>query len=450
LHFQLEFASLSAHRRMRAAGGRAHIRGSDLHFPRREGDIMSKRRGLAAVAAACAALLCANSSFASDQADSALSLSRPIFAAESAPRKPLMNVLDRAGMASRMDEYGVNAGGFIEASWTYNFDTPDSQTNAARVFDFEDQDLTLNQIDVFVEKTVKTSGDKFDFGGRMEWIWGGDARLIHANGVFDHYGAADGPDEQFDPVQFYLQANLPVGNGIVLTAGKFVTLLGYETINPTTNPLYSHTFLFGFAIPFTHTGVMGSYQLNEHWSVTGGLVRGWDQSFEDSNDAISFLGQVKWTGGKHDIILSAITGPEQADNNSDYRTVLDAIIVCRASDVLTLVANGDFGWESDAATDGGTALWWGVAGYATYSVNDYFALQGRLEYFDDDDGARGLDTRLFGATFGVNIKPLPGNEYGQGLVIRPEIRWDRADADVFNGGDDDDQFTFGVDAIFAF
>jgi hypothetical protein len=411
---------------------------------------MLKCNGLAALAAACAALICAGTSLASEPADSALSLSRPILAAETAPRTPLMNVLDRAGVARQMDDYGINAGGFVEASWTYNFDTPDSQANTGRVFDFEDQDLTLNQIDLFIEKTVAASPDKFDLGGRMEWIWGGDARLIHANGLFDHYGVFDGPDEQFDPVQLYLQANLPIGNGVILTVGKFVTLLGYETINPTTNPLYSRSFLFGFAMPFTHTGVLGSYQINDSWSVTGGVVRGWDQALEDSNDAVSFTGQLKWTSDKHAVLLNVITGPEQADNNSDYRTVLDAIVICRASDELTLVANGDFGWESDGAPDGDNAIWWGVAGYATYNLNDMLALQGRLEYFDDDDGARGIGTRVYEATFGVNIKPLPSNEYGAGLVVRPEIRWDGADDDIYNGGADDNQFTFGVDAIFAF
>jgi len=84
---------------------------------------------------------------------------------------------------------------------------------------------------------------KFDWGFRVEWIWGGDARLIHSNGLnfygpgnADVGGQLDGPDEQFDLNQAYAQFALPVGSGLTITAGKFVTLLGYETMNGMAKP----------------------------------------------------------------------------------------------------------------------------------------------------------------------------------------------------------------------
>jgi hypothetical protein len=80
-----------------------------------------------------------------------------------------------------------------------------------------------------------------------------------------------------------------------------------------------------------------------------------------------------------------------------------------------------------------------------------FGLNGRLEWFRDDNGARtGLELNLYEVTVGVNIKPLPKDRWGQYLQIRPEIRWDISDEDVFNSFDDDNQLTFGVDAIYAY
>jgi len=64
---------------------------------------------------------------------------------------------------------------------------PEQPDECRRVFDFEDQDKTLNQIDLTIEKTVDASKGKFDWGFRVEWIWGGDARLIHSNGL-NFYG----------------------------------------------------------------------------------------------------------------------------------------------------------------------------------------------------------------------------------------------------------------------
>jgi len=261
---------------------------------------MSNRRNLALIVA-CASLACANIASASEPQASnppqGLSLDRPVYA-DTAPQKPLMNVLDKVGVGDWMKKFDLSAGGFVEASWTYNFSRPDNHTNVGRVFDYEDQDITLNQVDVYIDKALK-GGHIWDFGGRIEWMYGGDARGIHANGVFDHYGIPifagspatfDGPDEQFDPVQFYLTGNIPIGNGIATTWGKWVTPFGYETINPTTNPLYSHSYLFGFAIPFTHWGTKYEYAFDKSFKVMLGYVRGWVQVFEDNNaNAYSFM-----------------------------------------------------------------------------------------------------------------------------------------------------------------
>src|SRR5439155_13343737 len=144
----------------------------------------------------------------------------------------------------------------------------------------------------------------------------------------------------------------PIGNGLLITAGKFVTLLGYEVINPNGDPLYSHSYLFGFAIPFTNTGILGTYNFTDKISVTGGITRGWDQSTDDNNGAIDGIGQIKWTPNpKWTFYLNAITGPEQTDNNTDYRTVIDVIASFAATDNLTLAVNADYGFESHAASD---------------------------------------------------------------------------------------------------
>jgi hypothetical protein len=83
-------------------------------------------------------------------------------------------------------------------------------------------------------------------------------------------------------------------------------------------------------------------------------------------------------------------------------------------------------------------------------IDSHFTLNGRVEYFNDQDGARGLDATVYEATIGVAIKPLPNDQYGQGLVIRPELRWDYSNHDLFNDGDDSNQYTFGADIIYSF
>lgn len=411
---------------------------------------MRNRKQLAAMAA-CAAMACGSVAMA-DTPDGGLTLQQPVYAqASGTARKPLMNVLNNFNMAKPLEDMGINIGGHVEVSWTHNLDNPSDGINVGRVFDFEDDDPTFNQLDVFIERVAKISGTEWDWGFRMEWIWGGDARLIHANGLFDDDGVNNGPDEQFDPVQFYAQVNIPVLNGVLLTAGKFVTLLGYETINPTTNPLYSHSYSFGYAIPFTHMGIMAKAPINENLALTIAVTRGWEQACEDNNDSHSYMGQLAYTNGENmDAYFNVISGPEQSDDDQDWRHVFNAVVVYRLSDQITLVADGVYGFEQDAADDGGDATWCGIAGYGMYKFSDMLTFVGRLEYFNDQDGARGLGATVYEATAGVNIRPCPDNEWLGGLLIRPEVRYDWSNNDIFDGGSEDTQLTLGIDAIFSF
>jgi len=377
----------------------------------------------------------------------------PPSAVTATPRRPLMELLDQAGVAKTLDDWHLTIGGHAEASWTYNFQDPDSDVNPGRAFDFEHNDVTMNQLSLFIERKVDPSKQNFDVGGKAEGIFGSDAGLIHANGLTDWYDSPRRPENQIDLTQLYVDFAIPLGNGLLVRVGKFVTLLNQEVIDPEGNSLYSHSFLFTFSAPFTQTGIIASYNLTDQWSVTGGITRGWDQAFEDNNSAIDFLGQVKWAASKDTtILLNVSVGPQRTNNNDDYRYVLDLVASHTISDQLAIAVNADFGWEDNAAVDGDTAYWWGIAGYAGYKINDNFALNGRVEWFRDDDGSRtGLSgLNLYEGTIGLNIKPLPKDRWGQYLQIRPELRWDLSGDDVFDDFQDDNQLTFGVDVLYAY
>jgi hypothetical protein len=112
----------------------------------------------------------------------------------------------------------------------------------------------------------------------------------------------------------------------------------------------------------------------------------------------------------------------------------------------------------------------------SYTLNDMLTLQGRAEWWRDDQGFyaaafpanfdftnanRGFANTAFSAgkttyeelTFGVNIKPpLPASlAHFNGAMIRPEIRYDHADdAKPFNSLKSDHQFTFAADIVIPF
>src|SRR5436190_3887565 len=270
----------------------------------------------------------------------------PPAAVTATPKRPLMQLLDDAGVGKTLDDWHLTIGGHVEASWTYNFQDPNNEVNPGRVFDFEHNDPTLNQLSLFVERKVDVAKKNFDVGGKVEAIWGSDSGLIHANGLTDWYDSPRRPENQLDLTQLYVDVAVPVGNGLLIRVGKFVTLLNQETIDPEGNSLYSHSFLFAFSAPFTQTGIIGSYNLTDQWSITAGVTRGWDQAFEDNNSAIDFLGQVKWAASKDTtVLLNVSIGPQRTNNNEDYRYVLDLVASHTVSDQLAIAVNADLGWE---------------------------------------------------------------------------------------------------------
>ncbi len=425
---------------------------------------MVSRKSLAIVAASAAVAFggVASADVVSRTAASELSLSQPLpqpkMLQTAEPRRPLMGLLDKAGLAAPLDDAGISIYGHVEGSWSYYADPGESKNQVARGFDFENQDPTLNQISISVERAVTVSSDAWDVGGKMEWIWGGDSRFIHSTGLFDYYGLSEGPDEQFDLTQLYVDVAIPVGNGLRVRAGKFVTLIGYETIDPTTRPLYTTGYLFNFAIPFAHTGVLGTYAFNDQWIVDLGIVRGWDDSLEDKNGAPAFLGRVTYNFADERTALytTVSVGPEQADDTGDYRTLIDLVLTHQLNDNISVALQGDYAWESAASSvDDDHGEWYGLGAWMSWTLTDMFTANGRLEYFNDSYGSRGLDTVLYSATAGLTVTLFPADELLSNLKIRPELRYDYADNGIFSpdstgSADQNNQLSVHLEAFFTF
>ena len=416
---------------------------------------MSNRKGLTAAAAFAAMAISGMAHADEAKVSSPLTLDRVVHLQESGDpaRTPLMSLLNEAGLARPLEDAGITVGGRIQGSYTHSFSSPPGNDIAGRYFDFEHQDPTLNQIGVFFDRAVAT--DRFDVGGRIEWIYGADTRLIHSLGLFDHHGVDTGPDNFWDLNQAYLDVGL--GSGWKVRAGKFNSPIGYETIDPTGNDFYSHTFLFGYAVPFTHTGVLVSHAASDTLSYAFGVTRGWDTSLEDNNDTVDFLGQVAFVlPEKQTLTFGLVAGPDQPGNNEDYRVFVDVIYVRQLWDNLKVAINADYGWEQDSVSSvsGSDAQWFGVALYGGLAMSDAVTLNTRVEYFNDQDGARltgGVGgTSLYEGTIGLSIKPFANDPYGQGLVIRPEVRVDYAEKRFFDGATDRLQVTAAIDAYYKF
>lgn len=373
----------------------------------------------------------------------------PIVDAEAAePPTPLMALLGKSGAADPLERCGINITGWVEASTTWGLlHDPDDDTLEGRAFDFEHADPTLNQLGLNIARGVDTA-KPWDVGFSLQGMYGADARFTHSNGM-DFQTGLD-PNNQFDITEATIDIVIPVGKGLKTRIGKFITPIGYEYTNNTLNPNFSHTYLFGI-IPFSHTGVYATYAYDDTKTFSFGVARGWEQSLEDNNDSIEFVWSFTHAvSEKFNYAFNGSTGPMQDDDNSHWRTMLDYWSDYKCSDQLTIGLNIDYRYDSNNGQDGDASHVYGVAGYFKYTVNDYLAINPRLEWFNDTSRADGFDNVIYSATLGATITPFPNDEIGQYLKIRPEVRYDYAEEDLYDAGKENDLMTFAISGYFTF
>lgn len=363
---------------------------------------------------------------------------------EAEPRGLTMQAMDAIGVGDDLDNAGISFGGLVEGSYTHSFDDPPDDEIVGRLFDFENNDPILNQLFFWAKRETDFEKD-WDMGFYLELLYGADARFTPSNGMFD---GDHGSYEAFDITAGFVEVVIPIGTGLKTQIGKFITPIGYELVEPRYNAIFSHGLLDSIT-PFSQTGVLMMYNLSDEWSVTAAISRGWDQALEDNNDAIDGLVGFTYTPtDATSMTLNVSIGPQLEDNNDDYRYMLDYYLTHQVTERLLLALIADYIYEQDTGQDGDASQVYGVGGYATYELNDRFALNGRAEWLHDKSRADGFDANVYEVTAGVMITPFPDDNIGSNLSFRPELRYDFADEDIFDDGED--QLTFGIDAIFWF
>ncbi len=335
----------------------------------------------------------------------------------------------------------TNLFAYIENSATFNLTGAGrGGTNELRFYDY-DEGYTFNIAEFSIKKDPS---EKYPFGYGLVVTTGIDSQKNHSLGIFrsEEDSFAFRNTKKFDFQEMYLSAKVPLGSGLTIKAGKWVTLLGYEVIESPNNLNFSRGYLFTFGIPLTHTGGLFSYTLTDWFTVQAGVVVGWDNS-EDNNGRPSYTGQFAFTPLKDFTAnLNWIAGPEQNDQNTHQRYALDFVFGYTGIKNLTLAADVLYGHEDKEASlvaadtrQNTNASWWAWAAYAAYDWTEKLRTALRLEYFDDPDGVRtaaiapGSKVELYDVTATVQYK------IWKGLVSRVEYRHDNANRKVFKRED---------------
>jgi hypothetical protein len=367
----------------------------------------------------------------------------------------------------------------------------------------------MNQLYLVNEKVLDTEDGGFDYGGRVDLLYGTDYIFTTARGLDGflynqpnangYLGAPSWVSSKYYGLampQLYGELGY---NDHAVKVGHFYTIIGYEVVPAIGNFFYTHAYTMQYGEPFTHTGILDTWTPNDQLTVYAGITNGWD-NFSDPmgilgpisnpgypgyNSNAAFLGGVTFKNSDETQALTMTTssGNELANPYTGTavgnRSILSTVYTNELSDKVTYVFQNDNGWQFNAGTPNtlnagqpGTAQWYGINQYLFYNFTESVVGGMRFEWFRDNNGYRvfnpirnsifggpvgsGYQGNFWQVTWGLNWKP------NRNWIIRPELRYDWYSPDKANGalpfgnlnglsgGDQYGQLYGGCDAIWQF
>jgi hypothetical protein len=220
--------------------------------------------------------------------------------------------------------------------------------------------------------------------------------------------------------QAYLSFAVPARLPVTIDVGKFVTSAGGEVIEANRNANYSRSFLFGYAIPFTLTGVRVTAVPTPRLTLQAMVVNGWDVVFDNNGAKTLGVSAAFAAPTGTTVAFNGLAGVETLGNAAPWRLLADLV-------VTQLVGRADFMLNADLVREG-ASRWYGVAAYARLKVATHLNLALRGELFSDPDGLRlvaNQSTRLEELTVTAGI-PLTAN-----AELRAEVRADASNHPFF-------------------
>ncbi|MGH7228894.1 MAG: outer membrane beta-barrel protein [Nitrospiraceae bacterium] len=362
---------------------------------------------------------------------------------------------------------GLKVYGYLDGSYTQNFNNPSNGINELRSFDVNSNQFRPNLAQAVLEREAKASSNWLDrVGFKVKFNVGKDSDFI---------GGVD-LNPYVDFQEFFVQYIAPVGRGLTLQLGQSNSLVGYEVVESPWNLNYSRSWLWGLGQPFTTRGARASYEFNEHVSLSVGVIAYINSARDTSRyDPLVESALTIAPSAKVKLTLYGLAGPRPGASGTKGGDILQlgTYFSFQATERGSIVIESYYANQpnSSLVSQAGNARWNGVAGYAIYDVTDKWGVRLRSEIFEDAGGfvtcggttayqpranvcfgatstapASPVAQTLWEITSTLQYKPIPS------LTTRLEYRYDKSDKNVFQIGGRAASYqpTLSLEAIYLF
>ncbi len=357
--------------------------------------------------------------------------------------------------------------GYLEGSYTQNFNDPSNRINQLRSFDVNSNQFRPNLAQFVLEREAKAGGSGLDrLGFHLKFNAGRDSDFIGGTNL----------STWADFQEFYIQYLAPVGRGLNVQIGQINSLVGYEVVESPRNANYSRSWLFGLGQPFTTRGARVSYEFNKQVSLSVGVISYINSSRADTNhDPLVEYALAVSPSEKVKLTLYGLAGPRNGAAGTPGGNVLLAggFLAVQVTDQTSAVIESYYANQANSSTisQAKNARWDGVAAYLIHDFTKQWGIRLRGEIFEDAGGfvacqgttdyqpranvcfgatssasAPAIAQTLWEVTSTLQYKPF------QSLVTRLEYRYDKSDQNVFQVGGRPTSYqpTLSLEVIYLF
>ena len=261
----------------------------------------------------------------------------------------------------------ITVGAFVETYFGWNFNKPENGVTAFRGFDARHDSFALSNA------VLDTHWNAGAVSGRL---------ALQTGDTLDIYYGAEAANDLRHILEATVAWKAPVGKGLTIDGGIFLSPIGPEAIPVKDNWTWSRSTLF-YGLPFYHAGMRATFAASERWNLTGAVYNGWN-CVTDTNGKKSISVQGLYT--RPDKITASILyfggveRPRGAPEGQPWRNLFDSHITVTVSPTLSIQAHADGGFEN---TTFGRSSWRGGALAARLKTNKWLYVAGRADILDE-------------------------------------------------------------------
>lgn len=335
-----------------------------------------------------------------------------------------LTAFDQEAEQEKKEKFHV--GGSLVQSATFNPERPADGYNGVTTWTDRANEYQLNQAWTYLEVPTDIKSKKFDWGGRIDLLFGSSYRWAVSEGFENKFktnngdgGLASGQYGLAIPAVYFDAAY----RALKLRVGHIISPVGFFTIDTTQNVFSSLPYTYQYGEPFTHTGAFVYWEASNKLTLSSGVTTGSDNWINGSgmgSKKPDFLGTLSYVFGDASSVDWVVHISEEYNykdsSNSTSQGVVDAdngiftspdiyswryfqtlVYKRNLASKLQWVLQTDLGIQKVAdvkAAAGGTmdatttAMWYGANTYLIYQALQSLQIALNFEWFRDSAGVR--------------------------------------------------------------